>query len=68
MSYTPSVPGKYYVTVKYNGKNVAGSPFSVNVGGENLSGEATSSTDHRKDRERRSSRCAIHFPKLLLRE
>ncbi len=35
--YTPLVPGKYFVTVKYNGKNVKGSPFCVNIGGENLS-------------------------------
>ena len=36
VSYTPMAPGKYYVTVKYNGKNVRGSPFSVMVGGDNL--------------------------------
>ena len=37
VSYTPMTPGKYYVTVKYNGKNVRGSPFSVLVNGDNLS-------------------------------
>jgi len=36
VSYTPTAPGKYYVTVKYNGKNVRGSPFSVVVNGDNL--------------------------------
>ena len=32
-------PGKYYVTVKYNGKNVAGSPYACFVDGENLTGD-----------------------------
>ena len=36
VSYTPLVPGKYYVTVRYNGKNVNSSPFSVDIDGENL--------------------------------
>merc|ERR1712088_815756 len=31
--YTPLVPGDYFVTVKYNGKNVNGSPFKVVVAG-----------------------------------
>lgn len=35
--YTPSVPGKYFVTVKHNGKSLKGSPFSVYVTGDNLS-------------------------------
>lgn len=35
VTYTPTVPGKYFVTVKYNGVNVDGSPFSVRVDGEN---------------------------------
>ena len=33
VSYTPSVPGDYFVTVKYNGKNVSGSPFKVTATG-----------------------------------
>jgi len=33
VSYTPLVPGDYFVTVKYNGKNVNGSPFKVVVAG-----------------------------------
>ena len=37
------VPGKYFVTVKYNGKNVKGSPFSVNVNGDNLVGANSAS-------------------------
>ena len=39
VSYTPMAPGKYYVTVKYNGKNVAGSPYACYVDGENLTGD-----------------------------
>jgi filamin len=42
VSYMPMCPGKYYVTVKYNGKNVRGSPFSVMVGGDNLVSSSTS--------------------------
>ena len=38
VSYTPTSPGDYYVTVKYNGKNVDGSPFKVTVGGGGASG------------------------------
>ena len=38
VSYTPTVPGDYYVTVKYNGKNVDGSPFKVTAGGGGASG------------------------------
>ena len=34
VSYCPSVPGDYFVTVKYNGENVAGSPFKVIVTGQ----------------------------------
>merc|ERR550532_2043332 len=37
VSYTPSVPGDYYVTVKYNGENVAGSPFKVIATGQGSS-------------------------------
>merc|ERR1712227_451727 len=33
VSYTPCVPGDYFVTVKYNGKNVEGSPFKVTATG-----------------------------------
>ncbi len=60
VSYTPMVPGKYYVTVKYNGKNVAGSPFSCHIGGENLlaAGGVESS------RVRRSSRSSMTMETL----
>ncbi len=65
VSYTPTVPGKYYVTVKYNGKNVNGSPFSVTVGGDNLDpSSSSSSADPRKDRERRSSRSSMTMETL----
>ncbi len=54
--YTPMVPGKYFVTVKYNGKNVKGSPFSVNVGGDNLGGGNSSLRNlHSKEESRTSS-------------
>merc|ERR1719225_293301 len=43
VSYTPTAPGKYFVTVKYNGKNVRGSPFSVVVNGDNLSSHQSQS-------------------------
>ena len=48
VAYTPMVPGKYFVTVKYNGNNIKGSPFSVQVSGDNLN---TSSRDIRTQRE-----------------
>ncbi len=71
VSYTPTVPGKYYVTVKYNGKNVAGSPFAVNIGGDNLAGgsgvEVTDSSGgdiDRRDRQRRSSRSSMTMETL----
>jgi len=41
VSYTPMAPGKYYVTVKYNGKNVRGSPFNVMINGDNLTSSTT---------------------------
>jgi filamin len=53
VSYTPLVPGRYYVTVKYNGKNVRGSPFSVTVSGENLG-----------ERQRKSSRSSMTMETL----
>ena len=48
VAYTPMVPGKYFVTVKYNGNNINGSPFSVQVGGDNLN---TSSREERMQRQ-----------------
>ena len=50
VSYTPMAPGKYFVTVKYNNNNVQGSPFSVRVGGDNL----TSHGSYRRESKRSS--------------
>jgi filamin len=38
VSYTPTVPGDYFVTVKYNGGNVEGSPFKVTAFGGGAAG------------------------------
>jgi len=46
VTYTPMAPGKYYVTVKYNGKNVRGSPFSVMINGDNLTSSTTINTNN----------------------
>jgi len=48
VSYTPTVPGDYYVTVKYNGKNVDGSPFKVTAGGGGASGAKTQMMSRRE--------------------
>jgi len=48
VSYTPMAPGKYYVTVKYNGKNVRGSPFSVMVNGDNLTSSTTTNNNNNR--------------------
>ncbi|XP_011497813.1 PREDICTED: filamin-A [Ceratosolen solmsi marchali] len=34
--YTPLVPGDYYVSIKYNGYHIVGSPFKVNATGADL--------------------------------
>ncbi|CAL8082481.1 unnamed protein product [Orchesella dallaii] len=34
--YTPLVPGDYYISVKYNGYHIVGSPFKVLCSGEDL--------------------------------
>ena len=52
VSYTPLAPGKYFVTVKYNGKNVRGSPFSVTVNGDNLSSSTTINTSNATNQNR----------------
>ncbi|KRZ33570.1 Filamin-A, partial [Trichinella pseudospiralis] len=36
--YTPLAPGDYFVTVKYNGIHIPGSPFKINVTGQHLGG------------------------------
>ena len=38
VSYTPTIPGDYLVTVKYNGGNVEGSPFQVTAFGGGAAG------------------------------
>ncbi|XP_060856189.1 filamin-A isoform X2 [Metopolophium dirhodum] len=34
--YTPLVPGEYYISLKYNGYHIVGSPFKVTCTGEDL--------------------------------
>lgn len=34
--YTPLVPGDYYISVKYNGYHIVGSPFKVLCAGDDL--------------------------------
>ncbi|CAG0910817.1 unnamed protein product, partial [Cyprideis torosa] len=34
--YTPLAPGYYYISVKYNGYHIAGSPFKVHCTGEKI--------------------------------
>jgi len=48
VSYTPLVPGDYFVTVKYNGNNVDGSPFKVVVAGGSGGAVATKHTMQRR--------------------
>jgi len=48
VSYTPSVAGDYFVTVKYNGKNVDGSPFKVTATGGG-GGQGTKSQMQRRE-------------------
>lgn len=33
-SYTPTAPGDYFITIKYAGTNIAGSPFKARVEGK----------------------------------
>lgn len=32
--YTPLAPGDYFITVKYNGYHISGSPFKVHCAGK----------------------------------
>ncbi|XP_077288886.1 filamin A protein cher isoform X3 [Arctopsyche grandis] len=34
--YTPLIPGFYYMSIKYNGAHIVGSPFKIECVGENL--------------------------------
>ena len=59
VSYTPMAPGKYYVTVKYNGKNVRGSPFNVMIGGDNLVSSATINNNRAINLQKEQSRSSM---------
>ena len=48
------VPGKYFVTVKYNGKNINGSPFSVQIAGDNLNSSLREERTQRQQSKRSS--------------
>jgi hypothetical protein len=37
VSFTPTAPGDYLITIKFAGINIAGSPFKCTVGGKYLS-------------------------------
>ena len=54
VAYTPMVPGKYFVTVKYNGKNINGSPFSVQIAGDNLNSSLRDERTQRQQSKRSS--------------
>lgn len=56
VSFTPMVPGKYFVTVKYNGKNVSGSPYSVVITGDDLGPQDIASL---RTVQRKSSRSSM---------
>lgn len=34
--YTPLVPGEYYISLKYNGYHIVGSPFKVTCTGKTI--------------------------------
>merc|ERR1712020_845248 len=59
VSYTPMAPGKYYVTVKYNGKNVRGSPFNVMIGGDNMVSSATINNNRAINLQKEQSRSSM---------
>merc|ERR1711981_1337398 len=59
VSYTPMAPGKYYVTVKYNGKNVRGSPFNVTIGGDNMVSNATINNNRAINLQKEQSRSSM---------
>jgi filamin len=49
VSYTPTVPGDYFVTVKYNGHNVEGSPFNVTATGGGIVAARAKITETRRE-------------------
>jgi filamin len=42
--YTPLAPGDYYVSIKYNGYHIAGSPYKVRCTGQEIA-ERTSTSE-----------------------
>jgi len=64
VSYTPSVPGDYFVTVKYNGKNVSGSPFKVTAAG----GGGNGARNQMKQRRESSSMTMETFQRTMIRQ
>ena len=66
VSYTPSVPGDYFVTVKYNGKNVSGSPFKVTAAGGG--GGGNGARNQMKQRRESSSMTMETFQRTMIRQ
>jgi len=64
VSYTPLVPGEYFVTVKYNGQNVDGSPFKVMASG----GGATGAKSHLLSRRESSSVTMETIQRTMIRQ
>ncbi|XP_008201955.1 filamin-A isoform X1 [Nasonia vitripennis] len=44
--YTPLVPGDYYISIKYNGYHIVGSPFKVTATGADLAERGAQETSH----------------------
>jgi len=64
VSYTPLTPGDYFVTVKYNGMNVDGSPFKVVVVG----GGAVGAKSHLMSRRQSSSMTMETIQHTMIRQ
>merc|ERR1711936_1268951 len=64
VSYTPLAPGDYFVTVKYNGKNVDGSPFKVTATG----GGAPGAKGHLLSRRESSSVTMETIQRTMIRQ
>eukprot|EP00092_Neocalanus_flemingeri_P016852 GFUD01018229.1.p1 GENE.GFUD01018229.1~~GFUD01018229.1.p1 ORF type:complete len:2467 (-),score=607.35 GFUD01018229.1:626-7075(-) len=64
VSYMPLVPGDYFVTVKYNGKNVDGSPFKVTATG----GGAPGAKGHLLSRRESSSVTMETIQRTMIRQ
>ena len=48
VSFVPSAPGDYLITIKFVGTNIAGSPFKCRVTGQSLNRNVSSSVDKRE--------------------